>query len=1526
MALTDTPVTSENLTATTATPQVATTVTTFSPGAGSTVIVRLSWLQGGGGTPTTITVKDSLGNTYSTALAAANSFNVAGSGIYYFTYPSGATSIHLVISSSATNANTGGLEVLVSPSVTTGAGATPAFGPNTINIAPSGPTTTLVTNLTTTVTGSQVYLAGGIQTGSTGTVNANTTQTAAFAGFNNAFTGKATSLTGTPGSTAFGWTISPSAAFGGNMLAVELLPSSGTTVTSTGSASLAPVKAGGTGAAPVVVSGSAHLAAMSATGTVNAGAAPSGPFIAQDGGALLAQDGGALVSQGATGGITSTGSASMATMTAGGSATQVTGVVVNGSASLGAMKAGGTAAAPVIATGSASLAAMTAHGTAAETITATGSASLGAMTATGTNAELIATSGSAHLAAMTAGGTVVETISSTGSASLAVMGAGGTGAAPVVVSGSASLAVMKAQGSSGSGTVTVAGTWTAGHAIAAGFFFPFPAARPLQLAITNTPGDWVLAIVAWRPSPGAADVSVTVADDAHNWWEPVGAPATDSGAAGAVRTAVWAAPAARVANTVTGVTQVQVAPTGPVLSMALTIIDVNGPLPWYQVAAITTGFSNGATSLALSSAAPSDRALLIAAFASDDNSKTLTGPSGWTALTAAAASNGTDHTADIFLTPAYQVTTGSASASLSASGALDLAGVIAGVLISAPEPVQPNPKWPVMTTEVAIGAGIATPPSEMTWTPLSGRSLSLDVTQGKQYSLGQLQAGTGTLLLDDPDGALIPPGTGAYAGIDSGTPVRRRVMWPGLPGSPALSPHYVAFNGFVRRWPFNLDSSMYRGQVQAEVTDAWGYGNGLLNAMAVEECLLDSPNSLWPLTDAPGSTGAGNLIANGPGLNLAVSKFGAGGAVITWGANSGALIGMSSAQVTASGATGGASGMFQQALSGASLSTVGFGYALTASSQAYPPVAGGVTMECFAQLTVGATQRGGTALTSPMYGGTDSLPAGQAVILSVVPRFTFPTGPTAGQIYFTLQEGTKYDLATSPGGAPVVVTVNGSFFITPTLPWNPVILAARSLGAPVCGLEVDKNSGALSLRYRPAGATVDSHVTVDAGTDYRNTTFLRHFSLSFNRTSWRVLVDGGQLITASGTFTSPLPATFTDASFGGVMDRTSQGLNWPGFLGGPAGIYPGFSPQVRVINRYESARLGLTNEAACDRVERLLEYGGLTGRRWLGQQQVQYEGDLVASGQDVGGQAAVSSVSNVTASTAPAIASVAPTGDITYLSKLYTWNQPVRWTLGDNTAAGEIPFQVGVATDYDPARVTADVQLTQLDSQSVTTPNGVMAATTMAAVAQVAGRQYGGQPYQQTGYLEFDWSSAYNAGGSLVDNANWVQAVFAKPQNRVQSVTVNAASHPEAWPFWAGAAVGDMVSVTLRLPTASVSPLISLTARITQTARSSQFSQDGTSATIAATLDFAPEYQALTCDDPVRGLLDGKTAVLPWLTRCSPPCGRGRPVTWSPCPGSAPTSPTRWRCSRSRPTSSARARPGSRSPAPTTSSSSWTVS
>ena len=1042
----------------------------------------------------------------------------------------------------------------------------------------------------------------------------------------------------------------------------------------------------------------------------------------------------------------------------------------------------------------------------------------------------------------------------------------------------------------------VTGTWSGSYAAASGYFFPSPSATPVQVSVTNTAGDWLFALVAWRPGTTGADVSVSVADDARNWWEPVGAPAgsvlldpwgaavldtsgapvldtsgspADSPSAGAVRVAVWAAPAARVAASATGVTTVQVAPTGPVVSLAVLIADVSGLKPWFTVAAAGAGYAAGATSLSVSANAPSAQAILFSLFATDNNRRVLTGPSGWTALPTVSATNTTDGTSDITLTPSWQSTTLATSAALASNGTLDLAGVIAGVLVAAPQPAQPSTDWPIMVTEAAIGAGVQTPPSELTWTDISARALQVSMSQGRQYSLSQLSAGQGAMTLDNPDGALIPPGSGLFAGIDSGTPVRRRVI---IPASP--TPHYVAVSGYFRRWPWNMDAATYRGQTLAEITDIWAYATLRLNSMAIEECLIDEPHSLWPCTDPAGSTGASNLATgNSLPLTQVTSKFGAAGAAAVFGATS-TLKGAASALVTASGKSGGgSSGTWQQALAGASLGTNGYGYCLQCDDTSFPAVSGGVTVECWATAAVNYTAAPAnvafTASTGTnVFSLTASVAAGSAVVLSVAGGSTFPTGVTAGTTYYvTGSGGNSVQLSATPGGAPVTITVAGAGYIQVVTPWNPVIFSARDGKGTVFGLSIRGTDGALLLLARQGASLAATATTVDTGHDYR--TGGAHFSVAVTESTWRVLVNAGQQVTASGTFASPLPALFRTVAFGGVQDVTAQGYALSGTVGFAA-VIPGVSTQQRTVSRFWATGFGMELERAPDRVERILEYAGLTGRRWIGQQDADSSLDTCVSGQDIGGQAAASSAGNIADSTLPALLFIAPTGDITYLAKEFTWNQPARWTLGTNAAAGEIPFTPGIASDYDPSRVVEDVQLTQLDDQSVTLPAGVMSATTMADVARATERQYGGQAYQKTGYLNQDWATAYTGGSSLIDLSNWLANVYAKPANRIQSVTVEAAANSAnasswlAWQFWAGASPGDMVQVNVRVPTASTSPLFAVKARITQVKRQSQYSVNGARATITCALDFAPEQAALTCDDPVLGLLNGAN-VLPWL-------------------------------------------------------------
>src|SRR6202012_772066 len=101
--------------------------------------------------------------------------------------------------------------------------------------------------------------------------------------------------------------------------------------------------------------------------------------------------------------------------------------------------------------------------------------------------------------------------------------------------------------------------------------------------------------------------------------------------------------------------------------------------------------------------------------------------------------------------------------------------------------------------------------------------------------------------------------------------------------------------------------------------------------------------------------------------------------------------------------------------------------------------------------------------------------------------------------------------------------------------------------------------------------------------------------------------------------------------FGGIADRALQG----GFINGTlalAAVFGSELPAVRIVNHYWAASSGVGGEFAYERIERILEYAGLTGRRCILQQSVINEGDRTASGQDIGGQPAATSSHNIASS------------------------------------------------------------------------------------------------------------------------------------------------------------------------------------------------------------------------------------------------------------------------------------------------------
>lgn len=656
---------------------------------------------------------------------------------------------------------------------------------------------------------------------------------------------------------------------------------------------------------------------------------------------------------------------------------------------------------------------------------------------------------------------------------------------------------------------------------------------------------------------------------------------------------------------------------------------------------------------------------------------------------------------------------------------------------------------------------------------------------------------------------VIPPGISW--GADNSATVTTLAAWTAdVRGAPVVSPFAVPFSGYLQKWPRQWDQDVLRGVTAATTTDAFGYCNGKPLPILMQEILNEpSLTHYWPLTDPAGSAQASNLA---PGsqtpLVVATSKYGTGGATQAFGANASALLGaQGTLPLSSSVRSASQSGMWQQTLPSNVTTSPnwGQGYTLTALDSAFPPLSGGVTLECWFQVI------------APFQG---------PVTFTGIAPFTLDAIASVLMIAF--------------GGA---AAISGSGSLS-----TPNLLQF--------GIASGSGPGTGPAIFPPG--VVGTLVPGVSGVNYQAMTALQQLVLVLDRNTWQVWLNGS--LNASGSFASALPSTWSRIFFNGDAGIFAQSIAGASQLADGSVTYSGYTAHAavfsskltpeRIQTHYIAGQAGMAGDFVRYRLERLLQGGTALSLRRVLLPDTGQGVTRVASCQDIAGQPVSTSLSNIAGATPPAVLAVTRGNELFYLSRSAAWNQPVRWVIGDAPWLGEIPFRPGISLSYDPLRVVDDVQLTQLDSLNVITPSGAVNALEPGAQAQ-----YGDQSYWQTGYLQGDLTVPLTFGPSLVDQANWVAGTNATPVLRLDAVLVEAASHPAAWQFVMQACPGDMVQVNIRPATST--EVISITGRISQVSPSLSFSQQNMTGSVAVLIDAAPEANVLTADDPVRGQLTG---------------------------------------------------------------------
>jgi len=220
-----------------------------------------------------------------------------------------------------------------------------------------------------------------------------------------------------------------------------------------------------------------------------------------------------------------------------------------------------------------------------------------------------------------------------------------------------------------------------------------------------------------------------------------------------------------------------------------------------------------------------------------------------------------------------------------------------------------------------------------------------------------------------------------------------------------------------------------------------------------------------------------------------------------------------------------------------------------------------------------------------------------------------------------------------------------------------------------------------------------------------------------------------------------------------------------------------------------------TGDTVAQRIERIMSYAGAAGLGYGGVASpcrcIDPASLLVRAATDIGGQQAGQNLTNIAQSDG-GLLFIDNLGFLTYWQKSHLAGQysaPV-WTLTPDAAPtpgadpDAIPYLPDIKWAADPQRIWNSVTITPFSPDGASLPLIVPSDATAVVTSQ---QQYGVQPFPLTSYLQ-DTSE-------MQSQASWILSNFGQAQDRVENLTVDAASYPAAFEFLLGCSVGDVVSI-----------------------------------------------------------------------------------------------------------------------------------
>ena len=1029
---------------------------------------------------------------------------------------------------------------------------------------------------------------------------------------------------------------------------------------------------------------------------------------------------------------------------------------------------------------------------------------------------------------------------------------------------------------------------------------PSPSTSSLVLPVGNLDGHWLICVTGWvSVYTGVPQLaSVSVGDDAHNLWYPLGTAQTST----LCSVTVWAAPAARPA------TFVYVAPTAGITVSGAFVYEFSGLSNGFTPAGfVTASPGSPLTGTSVSLPAPAQSSLIITGGSYDNlgygGPIVVTG-SGWAAASTQSITTGAGgYGYSMEMGATWQVTSGAATANWAptstATGPVDVTAVIAGVYVAQAPPTQPSPNWPVVQLQAAFGstaggpAGQGTPPDQRVWADISGRRLTWSETRGGQYELDKLEAAEVNVALDNHDGALTPrppwaitattgsanattltvsstdaakltvgdyfqlynaappagvplqsavfqvtnvastlvtftpaaaanpvTGTVAQSGsftpislgqVTSFAPVRLLTTWQGRT--------QASFGGYTERWPQEWAAGSWWQRSNAVFTDVWSLTNATLRSIGEAEILNDLPFAYWPCDDQAGSAAASNIApANTDPLTVKQCKAGPGNASYAFGVSASAIYGPDT--VLSGSSAWQQSGLASQwefdADADSSTNTyisstaafpsniaVGNHFKLTFSTNVP------IQSTLFVVTSLGTASGFNEIFFSPA-AISDPLSGDKAI--------------SQGDEFF------GYCLYYQPsGGQPLLdgVTITAFFNIDSVGSNAPQTLwSLKSAGGPIATLWVTP-----SFTTPPSALMFDTwdsngnntSVIINNTIDWAVGMWF-NVTVTLTSTTFTVYPDGGAVAAVSGV-RLPFQPEWNWISFGGQADAFTSG-SCANCMITQCAIFPYVLSLQRILTQVYATELSLGGvqhtfesfDIVSDRIHRYLQAGGFTGPRCIDITGNTYGQSTTTAATEVAGKQANTAVEDMAASDGGILA-ITGDGSLFYRANVNNYNTTPKWTLGENTTAGEIPYLPDATVGYDPSLVVNTISLSQQNGVSVSPSNA------LGPVITASQQRYGSITATPSVFL-YDIDA-------VTDLANWLLEQHGNASLRVEQVTVDAAKTTAAWPLVLYGDIGDVV-VFHRRPITGGAPPLTFTTRILRLQRTLDWAS-GT-ATIKLTL------------------------------------------------------------------------------------------